>query len=147
MRFEAEDSEDRDQRTLSLHFLTPRLNRSRFVSAFRALRDRCSMSLLLTGPWPPYHFSAALSRSTTLRSGIKGIAAMGGEQPNERSVSRFEKLYTMLLDSIPSSVLLVDPNLASCRPIETSFKRPVLAVHKSSTGGWKKSFRRFFTSI
>ena len=36
---------------------------------------------------------------------------MGGEQPNERSVSRFEKLYTMLLDSIPSSVLLVDPDL------------------------------------
>ncbi len=61
VRFEAEGSEDRDQRTLSLHFLTPRLNRSRFVSAFRALHDRSSMKLLLTGPWPPYHFSAVLS--------------------------------------------------------------------------------------
>ncbi len=36
---------------------------------------------------------------------------MGGEPAHERSVSRFEKLYTMLLDSIPSSVLLVDPSL------------------------------------
>ena len=32
-------------------------------------------------------------------------------KPDERSVSRFEKLYTMLLDSIPSSVLLIDRNL------------------------------------
>ena len=56
-------------------------------------------------------FRRRFRRSTTLRSGIEGTRALGGEQPNERSVSRFEKLYTMLLDSIPSSVLLVDPNL------------------------------------
>ena len=36
---------------------------------------------------------------------------MDGDRPTSDSVSRFEKLYTMLLDSIPSSVLLVDPNL------------------------------------
>jgi PAS domain S-box-containing protein len=46
-----------------------------------------------------------------LLSTIQKERAVVEEQAGERSVSRFEKLYTMLLDSIPSSVLLIDRNL------------------------------------
>ena len=78
VQFAAEDSRDRDQCTLSLHFLTPRLNRSRFVTAFCSLRDRSSMNLLLTGPGRLTIFRRRFRRSTTLRSGIEGIAQWAG---------------------------------------------------------------------
>jgi hypothetical protein len=61
MSYQAEASEDPDEISLSLHFLTQRRDHELFVSAFRQLRDHCQTRLLLTGPWPPYHFSAALS--------------------------------------------------------------------------------------
>ena len=61
VRFQAEESRDPDHDLLSVHFLTQRQHRERFMNTFHGLRDRCQMRLLLTGPWPPYHFSAVLS--------------------------------------------------------------------------------------
>ncbi len=61
VRFQADETADADRGVLSLHFLTRRCDRERFVRAFDEFRDRCLCRLLLTGPWPPYHFSAALS--------------------------------------------------------------------------------------
>ena len=59
--YEADSNLSGDETSISLHFLTRRRDRERFVSTFHQFRDRSDVRLLLTGPWPPYHFSAALS--------------------------------------------------------------------------------------
>lgn len=50
---------------LSLHFLVRRENHDRFYTTFRRLQQGSTDKLLLTGPWPPYHFAAA-SRANPL---------------------------------------------------------------------------------
>lgn len=50
---------------LSLHFLVRRENHDRFHTTFRRLPQGSTDKLLLTGPWPPYHFAAA-SRANPL---------------------------------------------------------------------------------
>lgn len=40
----------------SLYFLVRRENHGRFQAAFRDLQQKSADKLLLTGPWPPYHF-------------------------------------------------------------------------------------------
>lgn len=62
VRFEAEERDDPDRGSLSLHFLTLRRDRERFLTAYRELHERWAGALLLTGPWPPYHFASVLMR-------------------------------------------------------------------------------------
>ncbi len=43
---------------LSLHFLVRREDEERFRAAFRRFQEDSPQKVLLTGPWPPYHFAA-----------------------------------------------------------------------------------------
>lgn len=43
---------------LSLHFLVRREQEECFRAAFRRLQEDSLQKVLLTGPWPPYHFAA-----------------------------------------------------------------------------------------
>jgi hypothetical protein len=62
---------------LSLHFLVRRADQDRFQGAFRELQQTSADKLLLTGPWPPYHFVTVAKDGdacdATLRSTIKQI--------------------------------------------------------------------------
>lgn len=49
----------------SLSFLVRRKDQNRFRRMFRELQQHSGDKLLLTGPWPPYHF-VALSRAETI---------------------------------------------------------------------------------
>lgn len=51
---------------LSLQFLVRRSDTERFRDAFRRLQQHTPEKILLTGPWPPYHF-ATLDSASLLR--------------------------------------------------------------------------------
>lgn len=48
---------------------------------------------------------------TTMPNSRRGIQTMSLLETTENTTSRFEKLYTMLLDAIPSSILLINRNM------------------------------------
>ncbi len=48
-------------RLLSLHFLLRSANVEEFHEVFHRLQTGCSDKLLLSGPWPPYHFVSSLT--------------------------------------------------------------------------------------
>jgi hypothetical protein len=58
VKCEVEQSLAEKGRLLSLHFLVRRENGDRFQAAFHRLQAESREKVLLTGPWPPYHFAA-----------------------------------------------------------------------------------------
>ena len=100
---------------LSLYFLVPRPAVTSFRQAFRQLTETESARLLLSGPWPPYNFVTSGPSSWVISPRpAKGVVVMDdsvASLDNSPESQRYQQLYDMLLDAIPSSVLLIDRDL------------------------------------